>query len=365
MGGAQRYVYDLAVGAKKEGHHVGVICGGNGALIDKLKKIEIYPQILPFLSRDISIKNDIGTFSEIFKILKKQKPDIFHINSSKMGLIGVIAGRLAGINKIIFTAHGWAFNEPKYIKFRSLVRLIYWLTIILSHKTICVSQKLKNDVSDLPWTKNKLVVIKNGIEEFQLLDREEARQKLAPGISSDTILVGSFSELHKVKGLDILIEAFGKFKKNKDAILVLIGSGEELENLKNLSIKLDIQESVIFLGYLDNARSYLNAVDIFMMPSRSEGLPYAILEAGMAEKPVIASGVGGIPEIIVNNQNGILVPKEDPESLKRALEKLYEDPKLRLKLGQSLKEAIKENYSEELMIDKTFELYRQNFHSQG
>src|SRR3989344_4108720 len=302
FGGAQRYVFELATEAKKRKHDVAVLCGQKGKLAEKLKEKNIKVIALKNLERDISLMKEVKSFVEIMKVLKKERPDVFHINSSKMGGLGGLAGRLAFI-------------------------------------------------------KNKLQVIKNGIREFELLPRIEARQKLVSGISPDTLLVGTTSELHKIKGLDVLLIAWSKFIKGRGAKLIIMNNGEEKDNLQNMAKELGISDSVIFKGFIDNARSFLSGFDIFCMPSRSEAMPYAPLEAGFAGLPVIATAVGGIPEVIENGVSGILIPTENTEILLSSLVLLKDNPSLRERLGTNLKASIQEDFSSEQMIAKTFQLY--------
>jgi glycosyltransferase involved in cell wall biosynthesis len=358
FGGAQRYVYELAREATRQGHDVAVLCGGDGPLVQKLKAENIKVITLCNLQRDISLVKEIKSFVEIIKVLNREKPYIFHINSSKMGAMGTLAGKITGVKKVIFTAHGWAFNEPRPKWQKIILRTSYWIVILLSRITICVSEKTKKNVSGWPFIQNKLVLIRNGLVEFDLLPRKEAREKLVPNISSDTLLVASTSELHKIKGLDVLLTAWSKFVKMRDAKLVLISDGDERVNLENMANNIGIYDSIIFKGYLDNARAYLSGPDIFVMPSRSEALPYAPLEAGFAGLPVIATSVGGIPEIIESGINGILVPPEDAEVIFSSLVLLSEDEALRKRLGTNLKASIQENFTFEKMAHETFELYK-------
>lgn len=346
FGGAQRYVYELAVEAKKEGHDVAVLCGGESTLAQKLRKNNIRVVSIPHLQRDISIIDELKSFHFICQTLVKENPDVFHTNSSKMGGIGNLTGRLVGVRKIIFTGHGWAFNEPRPYWQKMLIKFFTWLTILLSHKTICVSEKTKEDVEKWPFINNRLVVIHNGTSRFNLDVREDK-----------SFTVGAISELHRIKGLDILLIAWSKFIKKHQAKLVIIGEGEEKQNLENITKKLGISDSVIFKGFVDNARSLLSSFDIFCMPSRSEGMPYTLLEAGLAELPVIATSVGGIPEIIESGINGVLVLVENTETLFSTLILLAKDDDLRKRLGTNLKASIQENFSFEKMVEKTFALY--------
>lgn len=347
FGGAQRYVFNLATEAKRRGHEVSVLCGGEGALIEKLKEEKIRVVSLDKLERDISISKEFLSLFDVLKILREEKPDVFHINSSKMGGVGAFAGRLAGIKKIIFTAHGWAFNEPRPWWQKIVIKFLHWVTILCSHKTICVSKGTKKNVRNWPFVKKKLVVIRNGIKEFEL----------APRTSEGGLVVGSTSELHRIKGLDVLLEAWSKFRKGHRGQLVLFNDGEERKNLENMAINLGISDSVIFKGFVDDARSQLSSFDIFCMPSRSEALPYGLLEAGLAELAVIATPVGGIPEIIESGTNGVLVPVENSEVLFSTLVLLAEDKELRGRLGTNLKATIKEKFSFEKMIENTLALY--------
>ena len=356
FGGAQRYVFDLATEAKGSGHEVAVLCGGDGALVQKLRAENIRVIPLPHMHRDISIIDEIKSFYFIFRTLAKECPAVFHTNSSKMGGLGNLAARLAGVKKIIFTSHGWEFNAPRPWWQRIAIMKFVWLTILFSHKTICVSEKTRRDIARFPFIQSKLKIIHNGIAPFQMLERDAARRAL--GIHDPEALVaGTLSELHPVKGLDVLLNAWEKFTKKNAATLVLIGDGEIKENLRDYAEELGISDSVIFAGYLDNAKQYLQGLDIFLLPSRSEALPYTLLEAGLASRPAITSSVGGVPEIIENGLNGALVPPEDSETLFSTLVLLSEDPGLRSRLGSALAETVKEKFSLEKMARKTFALY--------
>lgn len=364
FGGAQRYVFDLATEAQKSGHNVAVMCGGDGPLVQKLKDAGIRVISIPGFGRDISWFKDFLGLCFIFKTIWKEKPNVFHINSAKMSGAGIFSGRILRVPKIIFTAHGWAFNEPRQEWQKSLIKFFSWLTIVGAHETICVSRRLKHDIEHLPFIKNKLILVRNGIAPFALIPREKARQTLVPSIHSDTILVGALSELHPVKGLDVLLEAWRDFKNAHEGILVILGSGDEEQKLKNMAKDMGIlaspaggSDSVYFKGFVNNARELLSGFDIFVMPSRSEALPYAPLEAGMASLPVIASRVGGLPEIIDNEKTGILVTKENSHELAQAITLLSANKSIREKLGTALHQFVLENYSQEKMLKETFAIY--------
>ena len=145
-GGAQRYVFDLATSLNKEEYDVVVALGGTGRLVDELKNKKVRVIQLKSLERDISIFKEIKSAIELFKIIKSEKPNILHINSSKAGGLGALIGRILGVPKIIFTAHGWAFNEDRPWRQKISIKTLHWLTILLSHTTITVSETTKRNV---------------------------------------------------------------------------------------------------------------------------------------------------------------------------------------------------------------------------
>lgn len=346
FGGAQRYVFDLAQAAKAAGHDVTVMAGGKGMLVEKLREHSIRVISLPHLRRDISLIDELKSFHFIFRTLYEEKPDIFHTNSSKMGGIGNLAARLAGVKRIVFTGHGWAFNESWRPWFQKcIIKFFHWLTILFSHTTICVSEASRRDVA-WPLLKRKLVVIHNGLEPFDLLPRVDSR-----------FAVGTIAELHKVKGLDVLLEAWAKFKTRHDGVLEIIGDGEEKVPLIQLSRELGLADSVEFKGDVENARRLLSHFDIFVLPSRSENLPYVLLEAGLAGLPVIASAVGGIPEVIDSGVSGILVPSENVDELLSSLILLQENKDVRERLGATLKARVTSEFSIEKMVSETLAQY--------
>ena len=184
FGGAQRYVYDLATHMDKKEYETVVLCGEGETLPNKLIDKGIRVIRLSSLKRDIGIKNEIKSFIEIYKIFKKEKPDIIHLNSSKMGGMGAFIGRISGIKKIVFTSHGFAFNEDRPLWQKLILIFFHHLTILLTHKTIIVSEKTKKDIDDLPFAKNKLVKIYNGIDiNTDFYNKEVAKDFLCKNIN--------------------------------------------------------------------------------------------------------------------------------------------------------------------------------------
>jgi glycosyltransferase involved in cell wall biosynthesis len=164
FGGAQRYVFDLATAMQARGHDVVVGFGGNGLLAEKLSDAGIRTVSIDGLERDIRAVGDLRTFFKLLDLFSEENPDIIHLNSSKMGGLGAVAARLwngvvhveqvvTGYRRsarIIFTGHGWAFNEERSDLSRFLIGITHWATIALAHKTITVSKRTRKQVISLP-----------------------------------------------------------------------------------------------------------------------------------------------------------------------------------------------------------------------
>ena len=367
FGGAQRYVYDLATSLPTDQYIATVLAGEGVGLKDRLEKIGVPFYRLNSLSRDVGLRNDWRVFWQLIKVFKKEKPAIVHLNSSKIGLLGALAGRAAGVPKIIFTAHNWAFNEDRPFWQRVAIKFLHWLTVLACHTTITVSEKTRSQLASWPGVADKFVVIHNGIRPIDLLSRNDAREALAKTIwktgfdisaLDQALIIGTISELHKNKGVDILLNAISELKNKLDDVLIwIIGGGEEAERLKEQVVNLKLKDRVVFLGPVPEAAHYIRAFDIFTLTSRTEAFPYALLEAGQAGLPVIASSVGGIPEIISEFNQGIMVRPGNLKELKLALLRLIDNPAERQKFGDNLAKKVNRDFTAEKMVRETVKLY--------
>ena len=381
FGGAQRYVFDLATSAHKLGHNVVVGFGGNGELAHKLVAAGIRTVPIPTLARDVSPLADFKIFLRLLDLFSEEAPDVVHLNSSKVGALGALGGRIwnAWVSlrrifhksgkplRIIFTGHGWAFNEERGDIARFLIASIHWLTITLSHRTIAVSRKTREQIGTLPFVLHKVVVIYNGVGPIKTLEKEAAQQvilgdKKDAWLANKPVTIGTLAELHKNKGLTFAIEGMAQLKKQLATpfIFLILGEGEEHTHLDALIVKLGLEHTVLLAGYKEGGVELLSAFDIFLLPSITEAFPYAILEAGNVGLPVVATAVGGIPEIIDDMQSGILIQSKNPGEVARALSYLIENGERRAALGNAIAERIRGRFNIETMVEETLTLYEGN-----
>jgi glycosyltransferase involved in cell wall biosynthesis len=365
-GGAQKYVLDLAIEAKNKGFLPIVAAGieNKKQELPALLRSEDIPFIeIAGLGRDVSIKQDFVSFVSILKIILKECPDIVHFNSSKMAL-GLLAARIVRLfknfpHKIIFTAHGWPFNEPRPHLQKKIIWLISWLSVFLSDKTITVANFDFEKGKVMPFMKNKVVYIPNGIKEIEFVERETARQTLSEITKTpllDDFIAVTVAELNKNKGQTFLIEAAEIL--DLPIKFVLIGEGEDGEMLKNLIREKGLQKKVFLTGKIEGANKFLKAFDMFILPSLKEGLPFAILEAGLANLPTVATSVGGVPEIVDDMKSGILVRRGEPLELVTAITYIFNHTDTAEVFGGKLREKVEKDFNWSSMAEETFKLYK-------
>lgn len=362
FGGAQKYVYELALAAQARGWDVSVACGGTGEknaglglLASKLTEVGIRVTPIPHFMRNVSFDDDVTAFFEVKRLLKDERPDILHVTSSKAGGIGGLAGRMAHVPRIIFTSHGLTIDETwRPFWQRVMIYIGTWLTIRFAHKTIMISSETYKRARRMPGMRKRVHFIKNGVAPVGFLDAATARAELELHIPPNHFLIGGIGELHVNKNWTVAIQTIAALPSTVH--LAIIGGGEEYESLRLHVEKLNVHNRVHLLGYVPDAVKYLKAFDIFLLPSKKEGLPYVILEAGLAGLPVVASDLPGIRDIIESGVQGFLVTPT-PQLLSTSAEMLIRDEGMRRRLGAALQERVMDDFSITHMDEETFALY--------
>ncbi len=315
FGGAQRYVYDLATALPREKYEAVVAFGGTGApgskpgqLAEMLGEANVSTVYLSTLGRDYSIM-DVRAFFEILQLIKIERPDVLHLNSSKAGGLGALAGRLCHVPHIIYTAHGWPFWEERNIVWVFTARLFSWLTALLSHKIIVVSDYDLSVAKKMPFAAHKTIRIYNGIDiRFPLGSGQAIRDNFPKGVR----VIGTIGELTKNKNQISLIE---QAKKDPAMYVAIVGAGEDRLYLMKKIEEYGLKNRVKLFGFMP-ASEVLRGFDAFTLPSLKEGLPYVLLEARLAGLPIVANRVGGVGEILDANDLEMF-------SLKQMLEKTF------------------------------------------
>lgn len=362
-GGAQRYVFDLATSLDPNRYEPVVALGGNGKLYEKLQAANIRCISLQAAQRDISITKEIRLGIELWRILRAERPHVLHVNSSKIGGLGCFIGRVARVPRIIFTAHGWAFNENRPGWQKVVIKFLHWFTVLLSHHTIAVSNAL---ITQMDWfgIQHKMTVINPGRTILDFASKIDARRiittnhpPLAPHQGDVWIMI--IAELHPIKQHKVLFDAMQQVVKEYPNVrLICIGDGQLRTSLSQYITELGLEKHVFLTGSIHEAAKVLKAADVFVLPSQSESYGYVLHEAGLADVPIIASDVGGIRDI-VSNQSGTLVDSGDTAQLKKAITDHIQHPEIHKDKTSQLHKQL-QTRTVEAMTDETITVYESN-----
>ncbi|OGF45870.1 MAG: hypothetical protein A2231_07085 [Candidatus Firestonebacteria bacterium RIFOXYA2_FULL_40_8] len=305
--------------------------------------------------RNISPLKDINTLMDLIDLILRENPYLVHTHTSKAGILGRMACAVTGVKKTIHTPHGHVF----YGYFNPFVSYIYIvlekLAARFTKKIIVFSQAEKKDHLERNIGRDdKFAVIPNGIRpEPYLIEYDTAAKKLELGICLDKKVLGFAGRLEPVKGVDLFVKAVKLLNKERsDFIAVMAGTGTLEKGIKDL-----VDDTLKLIGHREDLPEILALIDVFVMPSLNEGFGLAAVEAGLSKKPVIASRVGGLPEIITDNETGLLVPSGNLELLCSSIKKLLDDPVEAKRLGENGRKKALEYYSEGKMLEGLKKLY--------
>ncbi|HDZ76994.1 MAG TPA: glycosyltransferase [Candidatus Omnitrophica bacterium] len=319
--------------------------------------------LMPELVRKISPLKDIKAFFKIYHFIKKQGFDIVHTHTSKAGMLGRWAAKLAGVKIIVHTPHGHIFYG--YFGWFKTKLFIYLerLTGPLTDKIITLTQRGKEEhVKYRIARPDKFVPIYSGIDVGKFVDfhADAVKEKEKLNIPLDVPVIGTVTRLAPVKGNQYLIASLPEVVKLFPTLKVLIvGDGSERGKLERYVKKLSLLENVIFLGICKDVRGILNTFDIFVLPSLNEGMGRCMLEAQALGVPVVATKVGGIPEVVRDSIGGILVPPRNPEAMAEAIINLLKNKSLRDNMSEEAKRWVGHRFSAGAMVEKISDLYKE------
>lgn len=292
--------------------------------------------------------------------LRSHLCDIFHAQNTGCEEIP-IAARHAGFKRVLGTFHVDSTCDLDRERSGIVHRTLEWFSNRALHKAIAVSEATRRDwIRRTGMAESRVVTIHNGIdpERFQRQEvQNTAKRKL--GLPADSIIIGAVGRLSTAKGFSYLIEAVSLLRSSYPHIMVaLAGTGPSRSQLEDLASRLAVSDRVVFLGFRLDINEVLDACDVFVMPSLSETLGYALLEAMAHSLPTIGTAVGGIPEVILPMETGLLVPPRDPVGLATAIKLLLDSSDLRERLGRAARERVINHFHEADMVRKTIAVYR-------
>ncbi len=316
---------------------------------------------LPDLVRSPSPLKDLVAFWKIYRLLRRGRFDLVHTHTSKAGLLGRIAARMAGVPHIVHTPHGQAFNGYAGRMLTTLfVLLDRWAATFTDRIIGLTDQEIRDNLDRRIGRPEQFVTIPSGIDlkRFEGKEREAVDVKASLGLSPSSRLIGSVGRLDPVKGHTYLLDAFAVLAPRfSDLHLALVGDGELLPELQSRAQQAGLTDRVLFLGWREDVPDLLHAFDLFVFPSLSEGMGRGLVEAMAAGLPIVATRVCSIPEVLAEGEAGCLVEPGSALALARGIETLLLDPELRSRLAKAARERAK-GYSVEIMLQKIEAVYQ-------
>ncbi len=353
-GGAQTALYRLLAHSDRQRYAFHVLCLYNG---DKVVAQQIRQLGIPVTDLGMSRQWRMDALWRLYQILRQERPFLLHTWMFHANIPGRVLGRLAGVPAII-SAERTMGQEGRFR------RLLNRLTGNLPDSIICVSQQVADfAASEIGLPRARLTVIRNGIDLAQfdnLPDRPTARAE--SGLPPQGRIIAAIGRPRPVKGFAYLLDAFARIAATyPDLHLLFVGDGPEKRPLQAAAQQLPCANHILFLGDQQEIPRLLAGVDVLVLPSLWEGLPNVVLEAMAAGLPVVATAVGGTPELLIPNETGLLVPPRDPGALAEAICQLLDHPEWAAQMGQNGRQRVAEQFTIERMVEQTEALYEQLF----
>jgi glycosyltransferase involved in cell wall biosynthesis len=370
MGGPALHVAYLTEGLTKRGYDTTLVSGSlargedSMAFVADARGVEVVR--IDELGREISPMRDLLATIRLAKLIRKERPQILHTHTAKAGTVGRAAALLAGSRRppiIVHTFHGHVlrgyFGPLRSLFFRLLERRLAAGTTAL----IAVSPQVRDDLVALGVApRERFVVIRLGIELDERIapdqnGRGESRRYL--GIPGDRFAVGWIGRMTAVKRTDDVLVAFKRLRDSGvDAVLCMVGDGPDRLQLEQRAHELGVARNTVFLGYQEDVAPFYAAFDALVLPSGNEGTPVSVIEALAAELPVVATRVGGVPDVVRDGEDGFLVDAGATDDLADRLAQLARDPALRARMGKQGRERVLPRYAVDRLVDDVDHLYR-------
>jgi glycosyltransferase involved in cell wall biosynthesis len=375
IGGPARHAAILSDRLREHGFDTvlayGSVDAAEGSLEYLVAARRIRATKVPELGRGIQWRSDLKALYGLVRLMFRERPDIVHTHTAKAGALGRVAALAYNVTRrrgrrcvVIHTFHGHIFIGYFGPRATAAVRWIERGLALITDRIVTISASQKYDICTryriAPESKSEVVEL--GIELNPLLGLEgPGRLRQALGFAPDHVVFGYVGRFVTIKDLPTLIRAFAQVARRVErARLALVGDGEERRRLEALVAELKLAERVRFVGWRQDVEEVYGALDVCVLSSLNEGTPVALIEAMAAAKPVVATAVGGVEDVVKDGRTGLVVPARDVDRLADAMLRLAEDPALRSSLGRMARCEVAGRFSSERLIARIGDIYRQS-----
>ncbi len=299
----------------------------------------------------IKYLNPLVNIIEAYRVLRRHNFDLIHSHGYRADIIGVLLSKMMGL-PLISTCHGFISNDMHLTIYNRLDRFI----LRFARKIIAVSDGIEKELITSGIKGTRVLTIQNAVNGSygsETFEKNKQARRQEYNLSEKDFVIGYVGRLSEEKGVRYLIEAVSMLNESEVPVnLLVIGEGPQRKALEDFAKKQAIEHMVFFVGFQNNIESWLPAIDVFVLPSMTEGTPMSLLEAMAMGIPVVASAVGGVPQVVDSEKTGILVSPGKPRDIEQAIQLLYKNVDLRKRFSEEAQNKIKSNYNVEDWIKK-------------
>jgi glycosyltransferase involved in cell wall biosynthesis len=369
MGGPAIHVASLAAGLADRGYHTTLVAGslarGEDSMAFLADRLGVSVVSVPEIQREVSFLHDARSVMRVAALIRELRPHILHTHTAKAGAIGRLAALSAGSARpqaVVHTFHGHVlkgyFGGPRSAFFREIERGL----ARASDALVAVSPEVRDELVALGVApREKFAVVRLGIPLDERLgdSTSDLDYRRLYGIGKRAFVVGWVGRMTAVKDTAAAVEILHALRmRGVDAVLCLVGDGPDRERLEQLAHELGVARFCFFVGYQPDVAGFYRLFDAFLLPSMNEGTPVSAIEALAAATPVVASRVGGVPDVVRDSVDGYLFSARDVEAAAERLVVLARDARLRKRLGESGRARVLSRYSVARLVDDVDRLYR-------
>jgi len=366
-GGMRKHVMTLVKNLDPELFQPMVACPGQAALDRNfsVRGVQVFPIDIPAGFNPVQ---DFRALKELCGIIRRARPLVVHTHGARADILGRAAASLTGVPVVVNTVHNFVYESRVPGWQKKLYSLYRRTTGRFTDHFITVSRALAGELASKDGVpQEKITTIYNGIDLSSLNFILDCRTKKAQlGLDPYAPVVGTAGRLIPTKGVDLFLEAAVEVKKaHPGTRFLVVGDGPERSRLKKLAVDLGLGWDIMFTGFRRDFPGILPLINVFVIPSISEGQSIVTLEAMASRRPIVAFETGGIPELITHNKTGILVPVISSSYLARGVIKLLEHPAWAERLGNNARQEVEQRFQEKTMVEMTGEVYRQCLRRKG
>jgi glycosyltransferase involved in cell wall biosynthesis len=378
QGGSARNTLFTVLGHDQKRFRVGLVYGQSvsrsepeaaqlAADLKELRQAGVAPFEMPCLIRNIRLLWDARATLALWRLFRRERPDIVHTHTSKAGVVGRVAAWLARVPIVIHTPHGHILYGYYGRAMSGVIRLVERALARVTDRIVTLTDRgAQEHVQYRIAGPEKFVTIPSGIalSEFRSVRVDPVVKRKEMGVPAEGPVIGTVGRLVPIKGHEWLLKAAPRvLAEFPQTTFVFIGEGPLWSQLRQLAAELGITSHVIFLGARQDVPECLAVFDLFAFPSINEGMGRALIEAMAVGLPVVASRVGGIPDIVEDGKNGVLVPPMDEGPLAGAIRGLLRDPRRRGAYGEAAKRSVDDRFDVGAMVNSIERLYDAVWHA--